>query len=113
MYELAWASIASGAAALAPGRLRGKYPTPKIAYTVRCTTQNVTFDEQVLTGNAGTSADWETQGTGTGTVTAGTTTVREFRPEAPDWRILITAGATGPATCIIHATATFTEDFGS
>lgn len=109
-----YASIAAGGADLAPGSFRGRLRSAKVAYTVKCATNDVTYADQILTGSAGTSADWETQGaSGTATVTAGTTSVHEFRPEAPDWRILITAGATGPTTCVIRGTVTFTEDYGS
>lgn len=108
-----YSSIAAGGAALAPGSFRGHRRRAMISYSVLCTDQNVTYSEQVLTGNAGTSADWDTQGTGTGTVTAGTETVREFRPLCPDWRLLITAGATGPTTCLVWGTVAYTEDFGS
>ena len=109
-----YASIASGGAALAPGDYRGRLRNAKIGYSVLCTTQNVTVDEQVLTGNAGTSADWDTQGASpSATVTAGTEEIAEFRPLAPDWRILITAGATGPATLIVRGQISYTEDFGS
>lgn len=113
-HGMTYAAIAAGGSYLAPGSMRGKYRAALIRYTVKTTTQNVTGDEQVLTGVAGTSADWETQGAaGQYTVTAGTTTVREFKPLASDWRLLFTAGATGPATIVVAGVVVYTPDYGS
>jgi len=106
--------LASQAANPAPGVLRGKKRRAMISYTILTTGQNVTVNEQDRTAFAGTNADWSTQGgaAGTATVTAGTPTVREFRPLSPDWRVLVTAGATGPTTLVFDSTISYTEDFG-
>lgn len=107
------AAVASGSSYLAPGPNRGRWAGAVVRYTVKCTTQNVTATENILTGNAGTSADWEVQGaTGTQTVTAGTTLVREWKPEAGDFLLLITAGATGPGSCIVKVELDWSNNFG-
>lgn len=111
--EITHASIAAGSAYLAPGPRRGRYDGKIIRYSIKCTSQNCTVDEQILTGSAGTSADWESQGTtGTYTLTAGTTATRDFKPLAADHRILVTAGATGPASLVLRATLITSADFG-
>lgn len=109
------ASIASGSTYLAPGPNRGRWAGAKIMWTANCTTQNVTLDEQIMTGTAGTSADWETQNgsSGTHTITAGTTAIGEFKPLAGDFRLLVTAGATGPGALTMKITVVWTEDFGN
>lgn len=106
------ASIAAGADLLAPGRKRGRFPRKLIIYTIKTTGQNVTVDEQVLTGVAGTSADWESSATGTFTVTAGTASPREFKTGGTDHRILVTAGATGPTTLVLEGDVVDHADFG-
>lgn len=110
------ASIASGSTYLAPGTLRHRWAKAVVSYSVYCTGQNVTVNEQVLRGVAGTSADWETYGgtsVGQFTVTASaTTTEREFTPGNSDFRILVTAGATGPTTLVVRIMVHFTTDRG-
>lgn len=108
-------SIATNAAGMAPGRFRSKWPRAVASVTVACTTQNVTAKFEILTGVAGTSADWEEQGAaGSQTVTAGTTLTYEFKPLAADWRIRILAGATGPATCVVKVDwVDETKDYGN
>jgi hypothetical protein len=109
------ASVATGSAYLAPGAYRNAWAGAIVKYTVRSTTQGVTALDQILTGNAGTAADWETQGaSGTHAVTAGTTTVVEYKPLAADWRLVIQAGATGPSALVVQVSVTFGgSDFGS
>lgn len=114
-HGMTYSAIAAGGSFLAPGGMRGKYRAALIRYTVKCTTQNVTVDEQILTGVAGTSADWETQNgaSGTYTVTAGTTADSEFKPLSSDWRLLITAGATAPSALVVTGVVVYTPDYGS
>ncbi len=103
-HALSTASLAAGSAFLAPGPYRGLFAGVIWRLSVLCTGQNVTLDPQILVGNAGTAADWATQAA-TGipaTITAGTAGVYEFKPLAPDSRILVTAGATGPTTLIVQ-----------
>jgi hypothetical protein len=113
------ASVASGGASLIPldtgaGGRRGRYAGAIVRYTALCTTQNVTLLLQILTGVGGVAGDWETQGSaGSITVTAGTTAIGEFKPEAADWRVVVQAGATGPATCVVKLTILFAEDYGN
>jgi hypothetical protein len=93
---------ASTGAYLTPGKDRGFLDGSVVVVTALCTTQNVTILDQILTGVAGTSADWETQGAaGSHPITAGTTSIWEFKPEAADFRIRCDAGATGPATLVV------------
>jgi hypothetical protein len=107
-------ALAAGSPFLAPGQWRGRYRGMLIRYSIRASTTAVTVDEQDLTGAAGTSADWETQGTiGTFTATAGTTFPREFKPLTPDARILVTAGGTGPTALVIQGAAMYTSDYGN
>lgn len=103
---------ASEAANPAPGPKRGRYAGKKIAYTVEVTGQNVAIDEQLLIGNAGTNADWETQGAQV-PVVVGTRQSREFKHISTDGRILITAGGTAPATLVFRGTVQDTSDYGS
>jgi hypothetical protein len=112
--NLSYASIAAGSSYLAPGPWRGKLVPAIVRYSIKSTTENVTLDEQVLTGVAGTSADWESQGTdGTAqTITAGTTAIREFKPLGHDWRLLITAGATGPTALVVVGELIFSSSYG-
>lgn len=113
------ASVATGNAALVPlstserGR-RSRFARPVIEYSALCTTQNVTLLQQDLTGVGGVSGDWETQGAaGSVTVTAATTAVGEWKPLTPDWRVVVQAGATGPATCVVKLTIAWGEDYGA
>jgi hypothetical protein len=113
------ASVATGTAGLVPlstdnrGR-RGMFSGGLIRYTALSTTQNVTLLLQVLTGVGGVAGDWETQGAaGSVTITAATTAVGEFKPLAPDWRVVVQAGATGPATCVVKLNVLWGEDYGS
>jgi hypothetical protein len=108
------ASLASGSTYLAPGKYRNAWAGAVVRYTVKATTQNVTALDQILTGVAGTSDDWETQGaSGSHTVTAGTTAVIEFKPLQADWRLKIDAGGTAPDACVARVSVTFGEDYGS
>lgn len=105
---------ASTGSSLTPGPYRNRYAGAIVGITVKCTTQNVTLLEEVLTGTAGTSSDWEAQGSaGTNTVTAGTTSVLEFKPLAADWRIRVLAGATGPGACTVRIRVVWGEDYGN
>lgn len=98
-----WAAAASAAA---PGKSRGALGGYRVTGSVACTGQNVTLTFQILTNPSGTTnaafeADTNVSGTGgTGAVTvvAGTTQPFSWLPTTPDWRIIITAGATGPTT---------------
>jgi hypothetical protein len=112
-------AVASGNARLVPlstdakGR-RGAFTGAALRGTILCTTQNVTLLQQDLTGVAGAATDWETQGTaGSVTITAGTTQPFEFKPLAPDWRLVVQAGATGPDSCVVKLAITWGEDYGS
>ena len=105
-------AVAAGSAFFTPGTLKGRWAGATVRYTALCTTQNCTALEEILTGQAGTSADWETQGaSGTQTVTAATTLVRAWRPEAPDFRLRIQAGATGPGALTVEVTVTWGGDY--
>lgn len=113
------ASVATGAAGLVPlstdnkGR-RGMFSRALVYYTALTTTQNVTLLQQVLTGVGGVAGDWETQGSaGSVTITAATTSIGEFKPLGADWRIVVQAGATGPATCVVKLVVANGEDYGS
>lgn len=111
--NMTWAAIAAGSAYLVPGDWRAKFSGYIWSYSLRATTNDVTVDEQILTGNARTAADWETQGVaGTFTATAGTTYPREFKPLTPDSRLLVTAGPTGPTALIVWG-GLYKRDFGS
>jgi hypothetical protein len=109
---LAYASIATGHAKLVPGPWRGHYGTAVIKYSALCTGADVTIADQVITGNAGTAADWETQGS-TFTVTAGgAAQLREFTPGTVDWRVrATTAGVVTALT--IWGTVYRTSDRGA
>jgi hypothetical protein len=108
------ADIATGAAGLVPGSLRRRWARPVIEYIALCTTQNVTLLLQILTGVGGVAGDWETQGSaGSVTITASTTSVGEFKPLGADWRVVVQAGATGPATCVVKLTIAWGEDYGN
>lgn len=108
------ASVATGAAGLIPGQYRGAWAGAIIRYSALTTTQNVTLLLQDLTGVGGVAGDWETQGSaGSVTVTAATTSVGEFKPETADFRIVVQAGATGPATCVVRVTLLNGEDYGA
>lgn len=108
------ASLAAGSVYLAPGKDRGRFVKSVIAWSCETTGQNVTVDEQVLTGVAGTSADWVTQGSGTVTITAAAApTQREFTPGNADSRLLVSAGATGPTTIILRIMMFRTIDRGA
>jgi len=91
---------------LTPGPYRNMWPRVTVKYTVLATGQNVTAVDQEITGNAGTSADWETVASGSHAVTAGTTLPVTFTPSSGNWRIKIDAGATGPTTLTVHVTVT-------
>lgn len=105
---------ATTGAYLTPGRFRNRWDGAIVSVTVKATTNDVTGLDQILTGVAGTSADWETQGTaGTHTVTAGTTAVWEFKPLAADWRVRIDAGATGPSALVVRVRVVWGEDYGN
>lgn len=113
------ASVATGTATLIPlstdnlGR-RAMYAGGLIRYSALCTTQNVTLLLQVLTGVGGVAGDWETQGAaGSVTVTAGTTAIGEYKPLDADWRVMVQAGGTGPATCVVKLTVVNGEDYGA
>lgn len=109
------ASISTSAAQMAPGSFRGKWPRAVASVTIKCTTQNLTAKFEILTGSAGTSADWEEQGAlGSQTVTAGTTFTYEFKPLAADWRIRVLAGADNPdATDVKVDFMTHVSDYGN
>lgn len=108
------ASVATGAAGLIPGQYRGSWTGAHIRYSALCTTQNVTVLLQDLTGVGGVAGDWETQGSaGSVTVTAGTTSVGEFKPLTADFRMVVQAGGTGPATCVVRVTVLWGEDYGA
>jgi len=108
-------SVATGGAGLVPGPYRSRWAGAAVRYTALCTTQNETVLEQILTGKAGTAADWETQGAaGSQTVTAGGTTLaREWKPLGHDFRLVVQAGATAPATSVLQVTVIWGEDVGS
>jgi hypothetical protein len=108
------ASVASGAAGLIPGSFRGRWTGGIVSYSALTTTQNVTLLLQDLTGVGGVAGDWETQGAGGSvTVTAGTTSVGEFKPLTSDFRVVVQAGATGPATCVVRLKVEWSGDYGA
>lgn len=111
---MANASVATTAATVSPGKDRGALARMVWNYSVLCTGQNVTVLDQVLTGVAGTAADWETQGSGSHVITAGAgATLVEFKPGCPDYRVRVDAGGTGPTTLVMQFMGTATQDFGS
>jgi hypothetical protein len=103
---------ASEAANPAPGAQRARYDKKKVKYTIVCAGASASFDEQILIGNAGTNADWETQGAQV-VLADGVRQAREFKPIATDHRILVTAGGTGPTTFVYRGTIEDTSDYGS
>lgn len=108
------ASVATGGAGLVPGNFRNRWGGAIVRYSALTTTQNVTLLQQILTGVGGVAGDWETQGSaGSVTVTAGTTAVGEFKPLTPDWRLVVQAGGTAPATSVVRVQVLFGEDYGS
>lgn len=114
---MSWAGLAAGSPFLAPGAWRAMFNNIAYRYMILCATNNVVVDEQLLTGVAGTSADWTTQdpaGTDPGqyTVTAGTPVWAEFKPLSPDHRILVSAGATGPTALRVLLSVYSTQDYG-
>lgn len=111
---ITYASIPSGSAFLAPGAWRGHFSPAVVKYTIQCTGNNVAVDEQVLVGVAGTSSDWSTQGASPSftQVAAATATLREFTPNAVDWRLLLTSAAL-PTGVTIWGTVYTTSDRGT
>lgn len=108
------ASLATGSPFLAPGPYRGRWSGAVVRFTALSTGQNVTVLGRILTGVAGTAADWETQGAaGTMTITAGTTAVHEWKPLAADFQLLVNAGATGPTTLVLKISVLWNGDYGS
>lgn len=108
------ASITTGNAYLVPGNFRNRWAGAIIRYTVKAVTQNVTATDQILTGVAEAAADWETQGAaGSHTVTAGTTSVIEFKPLAADFRVKIDAGGTAPDSLTVRVSVVWGEDYGN
>lgn len=107
-------AIAAGSEFLAPGRCRGLFTGMGLRVSIRNGDQQVTSTAQILTGNAGTSADWETQGAaGTRVVALNTTDVFDFLPMAADFRLMIAAGATGPNSLVVMVEIVPMNDFGS
>lgn len=88
----------------APGFSRGALGGRRITGTVLPTVQNVTLSFYLLTNPSGTTnAAWEldinvsgTSGTGSVTVTAGSTQPFSWLPPTPDFLIVVAAGATAP-----------------
>lgn len=105
-YWQAGGTWGPAASAAAPGLSRGQLAGARITGSVTPTGQNVTITFQILSNPAGTtSAAFEadvnvsgTSGTGSATITAASTFTYSWLPVTPDWRIIITAGATGPTT---------------
>jgi hypothetical protein len=90
---------ATAGAYLPPGPFRGRFSRAIVQGTVRLGAgDNCTLYEQVLTGVAGAFADWETESTGTLTLTAASTTPIEWRPQGPEFRLWLVAGADNPAS---------------
>lgn len=108
-------AVSSGSTFLAPGTDRGQMTRAVVSVTCQCTTNNVTILYEILTGVAGTSADWEAQGsTGSQTVTAGTTHIFEFKPLAADWRVRVLAGGSAPGALTVKLNAINpTTDYGN
>lgn len=107
------AALATSSAYLAPGPNRGALGRALVTGTIKVGNQAVTVLEQMLTGNAGTSADWETETTGTIAIAASGTQPIEWKPRGADWRLRIDAGATGPDTLIVRLSVAITTDFGT
>lgn len=100
-----WASAASAAA---PGKSRGQLAGMRVTLTYLCVTDNSTVTFQIMTNPSGTTnaafeADANLDGNGGAmvngvlTAVAGTTYPVSWLPVTPDWRIIITAGATAPS----------------
>lgn len=114
------ASISTSHANLAPGSFRYRWPNPTaVKIGVKLGDKAVTLKMEVLTGNAGTSSDWEEDsdapGNGSATVTLSDTTPYEWKPSFPDWRVRILAAADNPSSCIVRLSAMFggEYDYGS
>lgn len=95
---------APAAAAAPPGKSRGQLAGGRITGTITPVAQNATVTFLLLTDPSGTTAAaFEadvnvsgTGGTGSAVITAGSTFTYSWLPTSPDWRVIVTAGATGP-----------------
>jgi hypothetical protein len=103
-------AYAPTAALKAPGSLRGMMRGLRIAGSVKPVTQGITLRFYILTGDAGTNADWEldttasgTGGTGAISVAAGTAQTFSWAPALPDCAVVILAGATAPSDIDAYA----------
>lgn len=85
-----------------PGPFRGRWATFGVKGTIKVGDQPVTLSLKALTGSAGTSADWETENTGTVVLSASTTYPIRWRPQGADFQASILNGATGPSALIAH-----------
>lgn len=113
VYPIDSTAIGVATPAAAPGPLRALMEGARVAFVVRNGDQQVTVYQDILTGNAGTSADWETESGGTTVVAASSTQPFEWRPTARDFRVRVVAGANNPDSLVVHVTITWGEDFGS
>lgn len=97
----------------APGVYRKHWGGAIVRGTIKNGNQAVTLYEEVLTGNAGTSADWETETGGTISIAASSTTPVEWKPSAPDFRLRLVAGGTAPDSLVCNLEVLWDQDFGT
>lgn len=85
----------------APGTQRGKRVGYALKGSIKVGNQAVTLKFQMLSGNAGTSADWEDESGGAIALTASTTYPFVWRPQGTDYRCIIVNGGTGPDALVV------------
>lgn len=98
-----WAAAASAAA---PGKSRGALGGKRVTGSITPGGQAVTLTFQIMSNPGGTTsaafeADTNVSGTGgTGAVSVASNATQPFSwlPATADWRIIVTAGGTGPTT---------------
>lgn len=103
--------------AAAPGPYRKQWPNGRVFATIKNGNQAVTVTLELLTGNAGTSADWETDTTATSggviALVASTTQVISWFPASSDYRIKVTAGGTAPDSLVCDIKVVFDAEAGN
>lgn len=99
-------ALAAGSAYLAPGPKRGQFPNWTLKGVCRSVGgSDIAVAMQSRTLNAGTSGDWETDSGGTMTITAGGAGAPfHWHAAGIDFRLLLTAGATGPTSLLVEIT---------
>jgi hypothetical protein len=99
-------SITAGSPFFAPGEGRNRLAGYGFRGTIECAGQPVTAYADVLTGNAGTSADWDIESAWPSGIVvstgAGNGQTLRWIPSGPDFRLRIAAGASGPSGLVVR-----------